>query len=205
MSLSKLRRDPDRTITKCGFIVKNELYTSTDQGGGCVLRATVVDKKNKVYQIEPTPGNGDFFFPYRPEVGYCSVPIGQPDEAIVLTGGMNGCALEVYKNGANFDFYHDTNGRYLASRNPLGTRVCYVPLSSYAGALDLGRQKAKKLTNASQTVYFQHTLISVHFGGKWQVFVSGVLSIYDAQNGKITGYQKFEPTVSNLLASFTDE
>jgi hypothetical protein len=203
MSLSKLRTNPDVTITECGFIVDNKLYTSNDQGGVCVLKGTLIDKTNKIFQLEPTSGMGDFFYPYRQQVGSCSVPIGRSDGAIVLTGGMNGCSLAVYKNGGNFDFYHDTNDTYLASRNPAGTKVCFVPNSSYAGPLEVGRKKATDLTNEKQKVYFQHTLITVHLADKWQVFVSGVLSFYDTK-GKIFKYEKFVPTVSNLITSFED-
>ena len=204
MSLSELRTSPDATITKCGFIVKNSLF-KIDQGGICAIKDTLIDKKNEVYQLESTSGGGDFFYPYRPKVGYCSVPIGvSHNGSIVLTGGMNGCSLEVYKNGRNFDFYHDTNGENLASYNPAGTRVCFVPYKSYAGPLLVGEKKAAELTNSKQKVYFQHTLITVRLNSKWQVFISGVLSFYDSKSGKVTSYQKFVPTVSNLITSFDD-
>lgn len=205
MSLSELRKNPDATITECGFVVENKLYTSNDQGGVCVLKDTLIDRKNNVFLLEPTSGTGDYFYPYRQQVGYCSVPIGISDGAIVLTGGMNGCSLAVYKNGGKFEFYHDTNGVNLAGRNPSGNQVCFIPYSSYAGLLEIGKKKAVEFTNKKQKVYFQHTLITVHLAGKWQVFVSGVLSFNDSKSGNIIKYEKFVPTVRNLITSFEDE
>lgn len=198
LNLSKLRTDPKTVCDKYGFIVKNTLFKE-DSGGACKLKLRKLH--GNVYELEPLEGNGDWFFPYRPEVGYCSVPVGQPEGTIGLTGGMNGCALEVYKNNGNFDFYHDTNGCHLHKNNdPPGERVCHVPYRTYAGALSIGQNQAADLSQKHKTsVYFQHTLICVRNGGRWKVYVTGVHSY--GVSGK---HSTFRPTISCLLTSFAD-
>ena len=94
LSLLQLRTKPKESCDKYGLIVKNTLF-SEDSGGACVLKLKKLHRN--VYEIEPIKGNGDWFFPYRPEVGFCIVPVGQPNGTIGLTGRMNGCGLDVYK------------------------------------------------------------------------------------------------------------
>ena len=114
-TIPQLRTDPKTICDEYGFIVKSPVVSS-DDGGPCKLNLTKLD--GNVYQLEPIYGEGsgytDWFFPYRHAVGTCRVPIPQPEGTIALTGEMNGCTLEVYKNGGiSFYFYHDNNGCHL--------------------------------------------------------------------------------------------
>jgi hypothetical protein len=74
---------------------------------------------SQVYQIVVKPGGKDWYFPYMNAtpggVGECTVPIGQPDGTLALTGSMNGCALQVNRTENDFVFYHDSNGTSLAA------------------------------------------------------------------------------------------
>lgn len=198
LSLLDLRTKPKAVCDEYGFIVKNTLFRE-DSGGQCKLKLKKLS--GKVYQLEPLEGQGDWFFPYRPEVGYCRVPVGQPEGTIGLTGGMNGCALDVYKEGGFFTFFHDTNGCHLHKRgSPAGEHVCHVPYKSYAGPLNIGQQQAAALSKEHKTpVYFQHTLICVREDGRWKVYVTGVHSF--GVSGKHT---TFRPTVTCLITSFED-
>ncbi|MCD4727333.1 MAG: hypothetical protein K8R46_06715 [Pirellulales bacterium] len=196
--IADLRKTPKETCDKYGFLVKNSLFKG-DDGGACIIKSTKLYKN--VYQLEPTKGAGDWFFPYRQKVGSCVVPVGEPEGTIALTGGMNGCSLHVYKHGGSFYFYHDTNGAFLANMNPAGDRVCHVPYRSYAGPLEIGSNMAKELCKTNKYyVYFQHTLVCVKIDGRWKVFVTGIHSY------GVTGkHSTFAPTLTSLITSFPDQ
>ncbi len=49
----------------------------------------------------------------------------------MLTGGMNGCALETTLKGNNFVFYHDANGNSMGSVRNAGTAVCRITDNAY--------------------------------------------------------------------------
>lgn len=210
LTLSMLRESPKSICDEYGFIVQNNLFKS-DEGYECELALSYLEKN--VYQLEPLEpkeGTRDWFFPYRPKVGYCQVPIGQPEGTICLTGGMNGCTLEVYKQEESFIFYHDTNGCNLHKSGSLlpGERVCHVPYKSYAGPLEIGRKQAEELTAQSKgviKVYFEHTLICVKVSDHWNVYVTGVHTHATTTSGKVSKqYSTFCPTITSLLTSFRD-
>lgn len=198
LTLLDLRSNPKSTCDQYGFIVKNTLFKE-DTGGQCKLNLRKLH--DNVYELEPIAGSGDWFFPYRPEVGFCKVPVGQPEGTIGLTGGMNGCSLDVYKHDGFFTFYHDTNGCHLhKTSTPPGEHVCHVPYKTYAGPLSIGQNQAQDLTHSSgHFVYFQHTLVTVRSEGRWKVYVTGVHTY--GNSGK---FSTFRPTITCLLTSFAD-
>jgi hypothetical protein len=52
-----------------------------------------------------------YYFPRTPSgVGIVEVRIAAPDGTIVVTGGMNGCSVEVIQRGSTLVFYHDADG-----------------------------------------------------------------------------------------------
>jgi hypothetical protein len=166
----------------------------------------VIDTENNIYQLEIIEGNQDYFYPVHHKVGSCSAPIGTcQNGTIILTGGMNGCSLQVYKNGDPFNFYHDYNGEHLADLNPQGTPVCAIHSRDYAGLISFGEKQAKELIKLNQMAIYEHSLITVRINGKWGIYVSGVITTRSYENNAKNKYQKFTPTLSNLIASFDDE
>jgi hypothetical protein len=150
-------------------------------------------------------GTGDYFFPYANgmgPVGACQVPDGCSDGTLVLTGGMNGCALQVDKHRGYKMWYHDANGKQLAKRGTYGEAregnapLCRVEYDTYAGPLQLGRMSASRGKNPS---VFQHTILSVKRGSRWLVVQTGILMPMMGSSPTT-----FRPTVSSLLTSFED-
>src|SRR5271154_2368129 len=181
-ALDLLRNDPESACRSFAFTVDGGSMNSNATGGACTVTCEKIN--DQVYKLLVKPGGSDFFFPYMNAstggVGECIVPIGQRDGTLALTGSMNGCALQVNRNGTNFVFYHDSNGESLAKRgNVPGTQVCRVEYKSYAGPLLIGEKKAADLTTGKVKTYFQHCILSVHTSGKWKVYVTG-LPYHDA-------------------------
>jgi hypothetical protein len=210
MPLLELRTNPNKAISKYGFMVKSP-EDKGPEGGPCAIRSTLIDTKNNIYKLEIINGDRDYYYPYQngtgadQGVGHCSVPIGAcQNGTIVLTGGMNGCSLEVYKNGENFDFYHNLNDKYLDRRNPQGTRVCHVPFKSYAGILSLGEILCAEIKTTKIQATYEHTIITVLVDDKWHVLGSAIIHTFDRIKGVKLSYEKFFPTPCNLLTSFED-
>jgi len=205
--MANLRTNPDATLLNHGFLVESSVYTTVTIGGGCTPVCSHLS--GQVYKLAVGKGAGDWFYPYinatQGGVGVCIVPVGQAEGTLALTGGMNGCALQVNKSGNDFYFYHDSNGESLKGKLTPGDVVCRVAYRDYAGPLEIGLNSAAKHTNASTKTYYSHSIICVRLGGKWKVYVSGVLTGYtDGFFGMSRSYSTFRPTVSPLIASFDD-
>jgi len=209
LTLDDLRTDPLQACTDYGLLCDKDEIFRRDQGGQCGIHLSRAPKfpttSSEVYRLEPAPGNRDWFFPYSRQVGFCIVPIGQPEGTIAFTGGMNGCTLAVYRHENSFHFYHDTNGMFLANRNPPGERVCYVPVHAYQGPLKTGERLAREGSNLQQKAYFRHNLICVRSGNEWKVIVTGILNYSSLITGLDLGYEMFKPWFNTcLLTTFRD-
>jgi len=205
--LESLRTDPESTCFTNSFTVNGGTMASEPQGGSCSVSAQKVS--DLVYGLSVGKNGKDWFFPYMNAstggVGYCVVPIGQPEGTLALTGSMNGCALQVNRDGANFIFYHDSNGDSLAKWGKAqGTQVCRVDYKSYAGPLEIGSRSAADLTNKNTKVYFQHSILCVRSGGKWRVYVTGVHTFTPVKNPKGQKLVPFRPHLVACMTSFED-
>ena len=206
-ALDLLRNDPESACRSFAFTVDGGSMNSNATGGACTVTCEKIN--DQVYKLLVKPGGSDFFFPYMNAstggVGECIVPIGQRDGTLALTGSMNGCALQVNRNGSNFVFYHDSNGESLAKRgNVPGTQVCRVEYKSYAGPLLIGEKKAADLTTAKVKTYFQHCILSVHTGGKWKVYVTGLHTMTPVNNPTKPQLAPFTPHLVPCMTSFDD-
>lgn len=216
-----LRADPDTAMSKYRFIVSTEIYTAGTIGGRCLLRCEPVN--GDVYRLTAKQGHGDWFYPYinGPDggVGVCVVPIGQPEGTLVVTGGMNGCALQVNRSGNNFYFYHDLNGRSLQGKLTPGEVVCRVEYKDYAGPLDLASKMAAAAGGRGYSFWgatytsamHENYLITVRRGGRWKVYISAVLRIsnttigwLDKQSSTTASFKPVSPLVTPLITSFED-
>ncbi|MBN8890550.1 MAG: hypothetical protein ABS99_01875 [Acetobacteraceae bacterium SCN 69-10] len=230
-ALALLRADPDSAMAKYGFVVGSDVYTAGNTGGACLLSCEPLG--HNIFKLTAKQGFGDYLFPYvngTPGVGDCTVPQGQEDGTIVTTGGMNGCALQVNRFGANFHFYHDNNGVSIAALGivPPGNMVARVNYKSYAGPLELGKKLAEdafntvntRTTTVATTAQYQYFCLNIHVGGRWKVYYSSILetgtttisntyllgtSILLANSVATTrSYSAFKPTITPLITSFDD-
>lgn len=205
--LDVLRNDPETACRTYAFAVDGGSMNANPLGGACTVSCEKIN--DQVYRLTVKSGGSDFFFPYMNAstggVGECTVPIGQPDGTLALTGSMNGCALQVNRTGTNFVFYHDSNGNSLAARgNVPGTQVCRVDYKSYAGPLLIGEKKAADLTTDKVKTYFQHCILSVHNGGKWKVYVTGIHTLTPVNNPSKPQLVPFTPQIVPCMTSFAD-
>jgi hypothetical protein len=158
-----------------------------NQGGAC--KVTCSKSKGNIYMLNVSAGTSAYFYPWRPTgkggLGWVDVPKTAPAGTLVLTGGMNGCALYVNDNGGNYIFTHDADGKHMDLGAAAGVNVCKVEYKDYATPLELGKKlfdekikealgKGKKKLGATSFAYY---LITVKHGGRWKVFASGVVNV----------------------------
>jgi hypothetical protein len=216
-----LRTDPAAATTKYGFRVESSVYTAGTLGGPCALICSEVG--GNIYQLRAQQGSGDFFFPYvgpdKGGVGVCIVPMGQRDGVMVVTGGMNGCALQVNWSDNSFYFYHDTDGKNLRNKLTPGEVICSVNYDQYAGADKLGEKKVEESRKDKggyfgyYSLYYEYYLITVRRKGMWQVYASalmrttarkrefGILGEFKTE----TKYNSFKPKQVTLVSQFPDK
>lgn len=220
-----MRAEPSIAFEKFGFFVGSDVYTHTTLGGPCAIACDPAN--GAVYKLTAKQGHGDYFFPYvhvtSGGVGVCIVPAGQPNGTMVMTGGMNGCALQVNRSGTDFYFYHDANGQSMVGKLTPGEVVCRVEYKSYAGPMNIGENLSIDYNRSSQTspkgwltghsgMVHEYFLITVRSGGKWCVYCSALLrtttrktSFWTGEEYNENSFKPFMPTAFRLIASFEDE
>lgn len=210
-----LRADPDAAMAKFGFVVGNTVYAGTTVGGACLLGCESAG--GNIYKLTAKQGQGDWFFPYintaEGGVGVCVVPAGAADGTIVVTGGMNGCSLQVNKSGREFYFYHDNNGNSMKGKLTPGEVVCRVDYKDYAGPLDIGKKLVDQYLTERVGAGYEYYCITVHHGGRWKVYVSSLIRITTVSTptffrpnvATTVEYKAFTPTITPLMTSFADE
>jgi hypothetical protein len=212
-----MRADPDTAFEKYGFFVTSEVYTNTTLGGPCAISCKSAN--GAVYQLTAKQGQGDYFFPYvhvtSGGVGVCIVPVGQAEGTMVVTGGMNGCALQVNRSGTDFYFYHDANGTSMMGKLTPGTVVCRVNYDSYAGKMNLGDKISTEFNRAAvggkSGMVHEYYLITIRSGGKWKVYSTALLrtsvrktAFWSGKDYNDITFAPFMPTYSRLITSFKD-
>ncbi|HEX3485594.1 MAG TPA: hypothetical protein VHT51_11075 [Micropepsaceae bacterium] len=205
-ALDDFRNNPEVAIEKYDFMVdaregfkatKLPGLTNCEYGGPCTL--TEGKAVNGVIRLTVTSGGNDYFFPWvNRGVGEVNVPKASSNGTIVVTGGMNGCSLEVTENGPNLIFYHDADSNRLGVlKAPVGTRKCRVEPKTYMGMINMGENIISK-SFGDGSAYF-HQLLIVKHGGKWKVFGCGVVI---GQGLTTPPKQAFRGSTSKFLASF---
>ena len=214
-ALAKLRADPQGAVDKYGYFVTNDVYQNVTTGGACAI---VCEPANgAVYKLTVRHGQGDYFYPYvhvtSGGVGTCVVPTGQANGTLVVTGGMNGCALQVNRSGTDLHFYHDANSESMKGKVYPGNQVARVEYDDYAGLLHLGEKTSidynRKAKGGKSGMAHEHYLITVRDGGRWKVFVSALLRTSTRKTAFWSGkdyndikFAPFMPTLSRLITSF---
>ncbi|WP_147426585.1 hypothetical protein [Trinickia fusca] len=132
MNLMRLRMFPSETAGRNVFFVKNASIPGVPTGGRVNIATTLINGINEL-TINRSESGRDFYFPYVHGVGNVTVgPVnGIAEGTIVVTGGMNGCALEVTVQNNQFVFHHDSNGRCMGRVRNAGATVCRIEANAY--------------------------------------------------------------------------
>ncbi|WP_234731696.1 hypothetical protein [Acidocella facilis] len=209
LAMTNLRSNPDKAYQSNFYLVQSTAYTGNTEtiGGPCSVKCVSHGKNKNVFELQVTPGNGDYFYPYvhipYGGVGTCVVPKNAPLGTLVLTGAMNGCSLQVNDSGSNLHFYHDANGVSLKGKLTPGNVVARVNYETYAGPGNL----ANNMTTKEFPAHVSY-LVTVRGRTRWYVYSSTFLYGKKVKNswfGGISSTEVFEPvitSVSRLLCTF---
>lgn len=137
-ALRLLQTNPTEALLECAFLISpNEIASipvfpdMRDVGGPERVQIDFLESAadRKMFKISvgeldtsailrgTAPASSCYFYPYinnaiPTNLGFCFVPATSPPGTIVLTGGMNGCSLQINKTAdeRNLIFMHDNNG-----------------------------------------------------------------------------------------------
>lgn len=226
--LTEMRKNPENAFAQMAFITEVEVE-NYEEGGRRKMEIERLDKKRQIYQCRITNQAGDiYYFPYKNTrgntadgsaiygIGHVVIPKGAPDGTIVVTGGMNGCALQVdildaghllFMHDQNSDALKDRNSReyFLQEQNLGGTLgeadlinparvLCRVEAEHYIGPKSLHydmalRYAEKEYPGASP--YMAYFPFFIKMQGKWKLYMSLAGHASD-EKGKLCGYLKGE-------------
>jgi len=203
--LELLRRNAEETIKENDFFVDtrgcalagNNGIVPRVQAGHSISFAESV--QSGVTRLAIKPDGDDYYFPWvNRGVGHVTVPLNTPNGTVVVTGGMNGCSLQVNKYNGQLIFYHDADSCYLGNlHNPQGEKLCRVEPRLY-----MLIPRGEQLVNESKGKYsYLYQMLCVKNGGRWKIVYSGIL-LEGGIDMKI--HQAFLPGVSKFLASFDE-
>jgi hypothetical protein len=195
MKLEELRNGP-RAILE-----KEDLYANYDNipgplGGNVSISASVIKTVN---MLKISPGGADYYYPYIfLGAGVVNVQMPVTNGTIALTGGMNGCALDVRLKDGYYSFYHDNNGNYMTAVKDPGIQVCRIEVDAYWGGYEI-----KTYNGAPTTPIVQ--FVCVYSKNYWHVGASGILLGMNTKTQKCTEVvDTFIPTRGKYRGYFND-
>ncbi|KVT66464.1 hypothetical protein WK56_29795 [Burkholderia ubonensis] len=192
-NLMNLRTFPRQVADKHIFYLKNFTAGGPQNGYRAKISATLVNGINEM-TVAQSEGGADYFFPYIWE-GTGNVAVGPvngiAEGTIVVTGGMNGCALEVTTRNDQFVFYHDKNGYSMGKVRNAGTTVCRITSRAY------WPNEFERIGQRGQMPLVQ--FICVYRHSCWHVLSFG---LYIDNHRNVTG--GFEPVGGRYRGHFND-
>ena len=183
--LNKLRFKPYEHC-KDGYYVDTANIKFMTKGGAVRVHCKKVNRINTLI-LTQAPGD-DYYFPYIQGAGSVEIPKQNlKNGALILTGGMNGCALDVrYKDNA-YIFYHDQNARSLSNKVDIGRCVCRFEPKDYWPS-------EVPMDNRSYPII---QFICIYLKGEFHVHCYGILT-----NGQTTPLRLFKPRGSVYRGKF---
>lgn len=172
--LQLLRARPGIAVRAWGFKVV---------GGSTIGTCTVTCQQyrtSSIYQLTVTPGGTDWFYPFESSAaGSCLVPFDQPAGTLVLTGPMNGCALEVHEERNGNRFYHDADGTALDALQPNRPRPkIRVAYADYMGPERYAHQRFLRYHQRGDFGGYANTVIVVKLDdSRWGVYGSTFIQV----------------------------
>ena len=190
MGLTQLRTNPQTVLSSEHFFVDTRNLVQTPLG--CTVQINEQLKNGVFYWDIANHQSTDFYFPYvQGNAGYVGIQTPIQDGTVVVTGGMNGCALEVCYLNDNYYFYHDANGSNMHKQRNVGTQVCRIEAGNY-----WNNNIAGQSTFYIPTIQF----VCVYKAGFWHVGASGIYytgndfaskeikGVFVPEGGKYRGY-----------------
>ncbi len=203
-TLAQLRSDPDGMFARADFAVDTGSVPGGALGGPCRLDCEPLAAR--LFSLQVRPGQGDYVFPYASMqdggVGTCAVPIAAPDGTIVVTGGMNGCALHVSRTATHLHFFHELNGRAMNGKLVPGAVVSQVMAPQYMGVDDQARTLVARYAASGTMAMPVYHLLTIRRGAVWKIFASAVMQRRASNTGASLGPQAFLPRASKLVGQF---
>jgi hypothetical protein len=203
-ALDELRADPDKASEKYDFFVDFRGFTNTaipgekncQRGGACTLTQT--GTTNGVTRLKMNDGGTDYAFPWvNRGVGEVRVPKLAPDGTVVVTGGMNGCALVVTDDGDHYNFYHDADSCQLGTLKAAeGNEVCKIGTKTYM-PMSMG-EKIIGRTIGDGSAYL-HQMLTVRHRGGWRVYSFGIII---GPGIDMNPKQTFRDSATKLMVTF---
>lgn len=166
--------------------------------------------------VSKNENSRDYFFPYvttgqgRPPVGMVNVPIGLPQGTIVMTGGLNGCALQVNQNNGYLLFCHDLDGKYIPSAfSPQGQILSRVTFRDYGindillrNTIDI---EVNRVCPGATLRYFAFYPICIKIDShRWGIYTSLIVTV-SKHNDRNSQYLYIQyPPHANVISVFTE-
>ena len=164
-----LRNNPDAFFRNVSIHVEHERSQWAGFGGTREITVSALQAEhNEVFRFSLKPGHMDcYYYPYIQDVpvpgfagmvinaGSCLVPTDAPVGTIVLTGGMNGCAMQVnVTNDSRYlIFLHDRNGKALDTEAKRKAVLLYM--LNYNVGIDLPDDLDQPILRIDESVYMQ--------------------------------------------------
>lgn len=202
--LTMLRVMPDQAVKKYCYIVEvkaTEPKQAQDQAWKCNVTYTLEMAGTRAMVkllVEKNDNGTDWYYPYIQEglniINYARIPVGQPPGTLVLTTGMNGCALQVNKENDEYIFIHDANGKTIEKMKNVapvpGDTQLRIEYKDYAGTPPVGQLMSEALRKDNQLGTYQYTLLTVkRQDNLWEVYVSGGIDKIVSYDG----HKKYSP------------
>ena len=206
-----LRRNPMTATSKVAFTVKDLAPNIGAMGGKCSITCT---GRAPMFFLDIKSGGYDWYIPYAvKEAKSVLVPFGQPDETLVVTFPMNGCALEVRQEQHGNRFFHDADGKNMP--NVINEKIKFrADYSRYAGLNDPVREENKRILDNQDIdqLYpdsFHFDLIVVKKGGFWHVYQTASMLIktmnFITDKTHVYSNKVFKLEIEHSLGSFADK
>lgn len=185
-----LRTSPMGAMTRENYFVVAGSQEICLNPKGSRIRINELKEKHGVTTLVATldPKGCDYFFPYLHGNRVGEVSVENPRTGtIVLTGGMNGCAIEVHclEEENRYIFYHDDNGKSMRSASivPGAVQVCRITSDAYWSERNIPALASDDKHHTYPLIQF----IMVYNMGVWNVGCAGILT-----NGSTTAVGSFD-------------
>ncbi len=213
-----LRKNPLAATSKVGFKVHNLDGNIGAMGGKCSISCK---GRAPMFFLDIASGGYDWYIPYADkEAKSVLVPFGQPDETLVVTWPMNGCALEVRQEAYGNRFFHDADGKNMpnvTNKKTIKFRADYTRYSGPKdpkGPKDPVREERIRMgeTQDVDQLYpedFHFDLIAVKKGSFWHIFQTASISIktmsFITDKTHVYRNKVFKVEIEHSLGSFADK
>lgn len=192
--LVALRNNPANACADNGYICRGAPLGAA-VGGGCTLTC---ETYSTVYKINVVAGGPDWFIPFaQGQARHCDIPRGQPNGTLVVTFPMNGCALEVHRRTTGNRFYHDSDGNSMPA---VDTNYATQVFRANAAAIEGPGSRLETIFAAHPSgadapegavigQNFEHTIICVKNGARWDVYQTAVITTLNTGTGERLAFQ----------------